>query len=448
MDKVPLTARLAEYAIGTDYAGLPDTVQREAVRAFHNWVGVALGGSTHPTVHRAGNFARRTGGTGPSTALGQGFRTDPASAAFVNCMASAVLAFDDAHMPSVAHPSGPACAAIYAVAQGRKTTGKEFLNAIALGIEMQCRVANMLVLPPSALHADIYVNGFSGPVGVGLGVGRLIGLTEQQMVWSVGIAASQASGFRGVSGSMTSQFRPGHASRAGVVAALLASEDFDCTYDPLEGRGGLIDIFAAGADQEIALAGLGQEHEMLNNRYKPYPSGIVCHPTIDACLDIAARLPEGTTISGIHLTVHPLALTMTGIRHPGTSLEARVSIFHLTSMALLHKMTGLDATAMERVTDAEVTALRDLIVADPVAGIGKGEAIVEVTLSDGSMLRSHIVKARGSRELPMSDADLERKFLELVETVLPPDKAATLSEMCWNVADSKDVSATFEEFLV
>ena len=170
--RTDLTRAIARYAVGSRFDALPHEVQREASRAFLNWIGVAIGGchETAPTL--AARFVIEKGGNPSADLIGHGVKTDVASAAFVNCIASAVLAYDDAHLPSVAHPSGPAASALFALAQSRSVTGEEFLNALALGIEIQCRVANMLVLPPSPMNPSFYVNGFSGPIGVAAAVGQ------------------------------------------------------------------------------------------------------------------------------------------------------------------------------------------------------------------------------------------------------------------------------------
>jgi len=434
-----LTRQLARYAVESRFEALPQAVQHEAARAFLNWVGVTLGGSAEDASRIAARFVASEGATPVSSVIGHGFRTSIASAAFVNCIASSVLAYDDAHLPTVAHPSGPAAAAVFALAQARAVSGAEFLNALALGIEVQCRVANMLSLPPAPMNPKFYVNGFSGPIGVAAAVGRLIRLDEQQMRWAIGTAASQASGFRAAHGTMNSHFRPGSSTRAGVVAALMAEMGFDCIENALEVDGGFIDVYAPGSDPEMALAGLGEHHEMLANRYKAYPCGIVVPPTIDACREIRARIPAGAAIARVELAVNPLVLTLTGKREPRTTIEAGISVYHWAAAALLCDQLGLDTPEAACVADPAIAELRGRIEAEARPDLGKGEAMAKVTLADGTVLESHVIHARGSLERPLTDGELNTKFADLARVRLGHDAAEALREMCWQVGDLADV---------
>jgi 2-methylcitrate dehydratase PrpD len=442
-----LTRTLACYAAETRPDALPDAVRHEAARAFLNWTAVAIGGAQEEAVRIAARFVAGKGSGEQASVIGHGFRSDVASAAFVNCIASSVLAYDDAHLPTVAHPSGPAAAALLALAQGRKVSGPEFVTALALGIELQCRIANMLVLPPAPLDTSFYVNGFSGPVGVAAAAGRLLGLDPRRMGWAFGLAASQAGGFRAVHGTMASHFRPGHATRVGLDAALLAERGFDCIDDALEAHGGFLAVFAPGSDPDLALNGLGSRHEMLANRYKPYPCGIVIHPVIDACRELRTQIPDGASISRVRLLVNPLVLTLTGKRTPRTALESHVSAFHWAAVALLEDAPGLAANGDACLADAAVAALRERIEAEADADMGKAQARVQVTLADGTMLETYVEHARGSQMRPMSDAELDAKFQDLAAGSLRPGNAEALREACWGIGDLTDVGAEIGSLL-
>ncbi|MBK5053755.1 MULTISPECIES: MmgE/PrpD family protein [Burkholderiaceae] len=64
-------------------------------------------------------------------------------------MSSSALAFDDTHLATVTRPTGPVAAPLFALCEKHPTTGEEFLNALALGIEIECRMSNVLLLPPA-----------------------------------------------------------------------------------------------------------------------------------------------------------------------------------------------------------------------------------------------------------------------------------------------------------
>jgi 2-methylcitrate dehydratase PrpD len=442
-----ITDELAAYAVRAKFSSLPDNVRTETTRAFVNWIGCVLGGCREPAVEIAAATVSRLGESGQASLIGHRRRSDVASAAFVNCVSSSVHGFDDAHLATVTHPTGPVAAALFALSEIRAVSGEDFLAALALGMEIECRLSNLLVLPPAKFNAAFYVTGLTAPVGAAAALGAARGLDEQRMRWAMGIGASQASGFRGTHGTMTAHFRPGHAARSGVWAAQLAAAGFDCSEDALEGESGFVEVFTSGADLDRAVAGLGSHFEILSNGYKPYPCGIVIHPTIDACLDISAQLRPGVQPASISLRVHPLALKLTGVRTPHSTLESHVSLFHWAAATLLRGTAGLPETRQVCIDDPDVARLRERVVAVADDALSRGEAIVEVTLADGNSLRAHVTNARGSVERPMNDDELDAKFLAQARMVLPADRAETLLQLCRNARSITDVGTQIGDAL-
>lgn len=433
-----ITRELARYAVQSRFAALPEHVRAEAARAFMNWMGCALGGSREQAVTIAAAAVAELGGAAQASIMGRQQRTDVASAAFVNCIASSVLAFDDAHLATVTHPSGPVGAALLAFSETRAVPGEDFLNAFALGIEITCRLSNMLVLPPAQFNVGFYVTGLTAPIGVACALGNLLGLDEQRMNWAIGLAASQASGFRATHGTMTAHFRPGHAARCGVWAALLAAKGFAGDDHSLEADKGFVDVFASPqASLERAVEGLGQQHELLTNAYKPYPCGIVIHPTLDACLEVRQQC-DGR-FERVVLRVHPLAISLCGVREPADTLECHVSLYHWAAAALVRGAAGVPEMQQSCIDNAEVAALRARIEAVADATIARDQAIVEVTLAGGRTLRPHVTQTRGSLKRPMTDAELDAKFRAQALLVLPPAEVDELLRRCRGVATLRDV---------
>lgn len=434
-----ITRELARYATASRYADLPELVRAEAVRAFVNWLGCALGGCNEPSVKVAAAMVARLGGAPQASIIGHTQRTDVASAAMVNCISSTCQAFDDAHLPTVTHPSSPAGGALFALCDMQSVPGEDFLNALALTIEIECRLSNALVQAPSQFNPGFYVTGLSGPIGVALGVGNLLKLNEEQMVTAIVLAASQASGFRATNGTMSAHFRPGHAARCGVWAALLAQEGYTSDDDLLEVKHGFFDVLGPRANLDLVVDGLGQHFELFLNAYKPYPCGIVIHPALDACLDIRQQVsPELKPVSAT-LRVHPFALTLCDLRTPLTMLESHVSLYHWVAAALVRGRAGLAEAQLDCIHDPQVAALRARIEAVPDETLGREQAIAEVTFSDGKTTRSHILNVRGSLARPMTDDELDAKFRAQASGVLPSAKVETLLRLCRGVASLPDV---------
>ncbi len=104
--------------------------------------------------------------------------------------------------------------------------------------------------------------------------------------------------------------------------------------------------------------GLGEKHELLNNAYKPYTCGILIHPSIDACLEIHAQLGDPQRLSQATLRVHPLALSLCGIREPKTTLESLNSLTHWAAAALVRGRASVLEMQRDCIADTVVSQLR------------------------------------------------------------------------------------------
>lgn len=438
----PATTReLADFVVRTGFADLPEVVRREGARAFLNWVGCVLGGCNHDAVAIAVAAAEEFSGPQRASVLGRGRILDGINAVFVNCLASSAHAFDDTHLATVTHPTGPVAAVLLALAERGRITGAEYLAALAIGIEVTCRLSNALLVPPARGQVGWYITGVTGGIGAALAAAKVLGLDRQRTIWALGLAAAQSSGFRQTHATMATSFVPAHAARCGLQAALLAARGFTCSDRILEGPHGLATVFAEEAHLAAATDGLGTRWEMLDNTYKPYPCGIVIHPAIDACLQLVqetALVPD--TIARVRLGVHPLCLTLCDRPAPGNAHEAKVSLQHWTAVSLVRRAAGLAEGTDACVRDPAVCAVRDRVEAAPDASVGRDGAVVRIELADGRLLEKRVEHCIGSLARPMTDAELEAKFMGQALPVLPDAAARALMHLCWRLEALDDVA--------
>lgn len=430
-----ITRELAAYAAGARYSDFPAHVQAEGARAFLNWVGCVFGGCKDPAVAIALANAADEGGHPHASVIGHPLRTGVAQAAFLNCLSSTVMSFDDTHLATVTHPTGPVAAAIFAQAERQPVSGQDFLAALVVGLEIECRLSNLLLMPPARTEIGWFITGVTGPVGAAAAMARLMHLDEQRTRAAIGLAVQQASGTRVAHGSQTAFLVPAHAARSGVSAGQLAARGFTCTDQTLEGGKGFVDVFGKGGGLQQAVDGLGTHFEFLSNAYKPYPSGIVVHPATDACLEIAQQLPRGVAIGSVSLRVHPLALDLCGRRDPVNPVEAQLSVYHWAAATLLRRSAGIAVLEAACIADPAVVSLRARVDAQADAQLGRDEAFAEVTLADGTVFQAHVQHARGSVTRPMTDDELDAKFRDQVSPLLPHAACERLLRACRDVAD-------------
>lgn len=443
----PITQEISAYAVESHYADLPMQVKKEASRAFLNWIGCVLGGCGEKVAINAAAGVPVTSEAPHAMLIGHGQRSDLASAAFVNCVSSSALAYDDTHLATVTHPTGPVAAALLAYAETVPISGPDFLNALALGIEIQCRLSNVLLLPPAKSNHAIYITGLTGPIGTATALGRAMEFGKQQMVWAIGLAATQAAGFRATHGSMAGLVVPAFGARTGIFATQLALSGMECSENILEGSMGFVEIFSPEGNPDRAVDDLGVHFELLSNTYKPYPAGIVVHAAIDACMEILDQIPPGSEVQSVKLRVHPLALKLADRRHPATSLEAQVSLYHWAAAIFLRGSADIETLHQTVIEAPDIAALRERIEAQADPSLRRDEAKAEVVLTCGSKLHAHIHNARGSIARPMNDDELDAKFLNQAKRVLPLGDAEALLHRLRNLAYEEDVGRLLTDAL-
>jgi 2-methylcitrate dehydratase PrpD len=427
-----VTRTLARYVLSVRYDDLPDPVRKEARRTLLNWVGCAVGGSRHETVDVAIAALAPFSGPPQATVLGRRERLDILHASLMNGISSHVFDFDDTHLKTVIHPAGPVVSALLALAEHRPMSGRDFLTSMVVGIETECRIGNAVY--PAHYDRGWHITGTAGVFGAAAACGRSLGLSEQQMVWALGLAATQPVGLREMFGTMTKSFHPGRAAQNGLTAALLASRGFTSTELGLEGKSGWANVLSTSRNYAEITGNLGRSYEISLNTYKPFACGIVIHPTIDACIQLRHehRL-TADAIDRIDLRVHPLVLELTGKKTPTTGLESKFSVYFAAALAIVVGSAGIRDFSDANAKSPTIVALRDRVTAAVDSTLKEEQVRATIVLKDGRRLEKSIEHVVGSVERPMSDADLENKFLALAEGILPETQTRTLIARCWEV---------------
>lgn len=375
-------------------------------------------------------------------------KTDAQHAALLNGIASHVHDYDDTHLATIIHPTGPVASALLAYAEHKGgVSGETALCALIAGIEASCKIG-LAVWPE---HYDIgwHITSSTGSVGAAVAVGKMMALSEEQMAHAIGLAAVQVIGLREMFGSDTKSFHPGRAAQSGLMAALLAQTGYTSSLHALEAKRGWANVVGRGGTPKLQhfLAGLGQEWEIEANAFKPFPCGIVCHPIIDGCVQIHNEMRlAGLSIDKVQRVdarVHPLVIELTSKREPKDGLQGKFSVFHGGAVGLLYGKAGPAQYADDMVTDPSVIALRDKIHAISDNGLVADETQLIVQLTDGAKIEKHVDHAVGSLEVPMSDDQLTQKFVDQSFLVIG-DNAQRASDAAWKIAECDDVAKVLQ----
>src|SRR6185295_17216411 len=374
-----VTRTLARYIVSARREDLAAPIRHEAARTLLNYVGCAVGGSHHETVDFALAALAPFSGPAQATILGRKERLDILHASLMNGISSHVLDYDDTHLRTIIHPAGPVASAILALSETRPVSGADFLNALVVGVEVECRIGNAVY--PAHYNTGWHITGTAGVFGAAAAAGKLIGLSEQQMLWALGLASTQPVGLQEMFGTMTKSFHPGRAAQNGLTSALMAARNFTSSTQSLEAKYGWGNVLSTARDYSQITSKLGSTWEIAVNTYKPFACGIVMHPTIDGCIQLRNEQKlTAAAIDRLELRVHPLVLELTGKKTPATGLEGKFSIYHAAAVALIEGGGGVSQFSDRAVRDKDVMALRDRVATTVDAGIKEDQVRIVVTL--------------------------------------------------------------------
>jgi aconitate decarboxylase len=422
---------------------LPEEVTHAALRSFYNWAGCTIGGSTHPATTIARNALSRFSGQPTSTLLGTTTQTDAQHAALFNGIASHVHDYDDTHLDTIIHPTGPVASALLAITETlpRPVSGEEFLIALVAGIEAECKVGKAVW--PAHYDVGWHITSTAGSIGAAVAVSKILRLGVEQVAHAIGLAATQVTGLREMFGSQTKSFHPGRAAQNGIVAAVLAGEGYTSSVQALEAKRGWGNVVGGGHRLGEEIGGLGISWETVRNAFKPFPCGIVVHPVIDGCVWVNRELGrigvEVSDVESVLVRVHPLVLELTGKTAPKDGLEAKFSVYHGGAVGLLFGKATPAQYEDEVVVDVKVVQLRDRFRAVSDQNLRADQCHLVVKVAGRDDIKKQVDYAVGSLERPMTDEQLTAKFSDQCVRTMGQEMTDKASQWCWGLMLEDDM---------
>jgi len=430
-----VTGEAAAFAADLEFQDLPDEALQIAKRCVLDGLGLMLAGSDQPCTAIVRRQSMGLGIVPEATVFGsKEIMLAAPLAALVNGTAGHAMDWDDTQL-SVApdriyglltHPTIPPLAAGLAVAEKLGgVSGKDFLTAFLAGFEVECKIAE-------AIRPDHYKKGFhtSGTVGTfaaAITAGKLLRLPASRLRHALGASASMAAGIRVNFGTMMKPAHVGRAAFNGVSAALWAADGFEASPEGLDGPWGFFQVMGGGFDPENIVGCFGKPHTIVDPgvSIKPYPCGVLTHPSMDAMLALVKEYdlkPED--VSEIVLYAGHNILNPIRYRIARNELQAKFSMPFLLSAILISRRAGAKEFTDPFVNSAPVQAMMRLVRTefDPeieARGHEKIRSRLEVVLKDRrKIVRDSGEAYRGGPDNPLSDEELQAKFSDCSEKIL------------------------------
>jgi 2-methylcitrate dehydratase PrpD len=432
-----VTPTLARFIVDTTWQDIPETARHEAKRALLNFFAVAIAGCRTEPVELALTTLVEFSGGKQATIVGRTERIDALGAAFLNAAGANVFDYCDTHLPTVVHPTAPLAPALLSLAELRRVTGPELLLAFVLGFEIECRVGG--AVSPGHYPKGWHITSTCGVFGSAAGAAKLLGLNENQVIWTLGNAATQSAGLCECLGWPAKSVSVGNAARNGLLSALLAGKGFSGPAEPIAGAQGFLAAMGEPPDWAALTEGLGKTWEVNDNSIKPYPAGFVIHPLLDCALDWRRQHPAAA-VERVAARGNPLLLQRTDRPEVATGRESQVSLQHAVAAALVLGKAGLDQFTDACVNDPAVREMRRRIEVESDPAISTIAVEMDFWTSDGKKHSVSTEAARGSSANPLKDSDIEQKLLDEARSWRPTHDVRPLIDAVWGLDKSGDVS--------
>ena len=432
-----VSAIIAEYASAANQKSLPTCVTHDFKRALLDYMSCIISGSKEPIVSAlASCLDSDKKSSSPSF--------DIYNNAFINGVRAHAIDFDDGYTQGSCHPGAVIFPAVFSIAKKYNSSTDEIIKAVVLGYDVMLRIA--ATVHPTSAKYGFHNTSIAGIFGAAAAAASIIGLDSKKMRNALGLAASFSGGILEFleEGADSKRLHAGKAARDGVLCAEMAARGISGPNHFLEGNFGFFNAFTRNEIRSnFIIDSIGQKFLISDVYFKLYPCCRHYHAAIDAALDLKSEVNfQINEIKSIEIGLYEIAVKGHDQKIIKNLLEAQMSAPCAISLALLDNEvsnTSFSTSSLDRL-DFQRTIEKTTTVIDPLCesiypSVRSG--VVTLTLTNGTQLQKRIDNPKGESSNPLSDTDLEKKFINNSKSIISNDKISEILEKIWNF-DNKD----------
>src|SRR5882672_4120725 len=440
----PVMAKLSTYMSEAGGRAIPDEVVEKAKHHILDTFAAMISGVDLPPARAALQYARDFNTDKTATIVASKMTATPPEAAFVNGMLAQSDETDDSNEYSQSHPG---CAIVpAALAAGEKfgIDGTRFLRAVTLGYDIGPRMTISFGAIDFRNNSHKSTHAISSVFGSAAAAGCAANLNAQQMRWLLDYTAQQSSGLgawtRDTEHMEKAFVFAGMTARSGVTSALVVHAGFDGIDDIFSGVDNYFLAYAPNANPEELVKQLGERYEIARTNIKKWTVGSPIQAPLDAMYIILKKRavnPEDVKSLVVRLA-NTEARVVDNREMPDICLQHMVAVMLIDKTASFHA-----AHDKPRMKDPDVLRVRAKVQLVPSEELEKMEparqAIVEITLNDGTVLSDHVTDVRGTVDNPMTREEVVQKCRDLVEPVLGKANCTNLIDKVIGIEKVTDI---------
>jgi len=440
----PVMAKLSAYMSEAGGRALPDEVVEKAKHHILDTFAAMISGSDLPPARAAFQYARDFTSDKTSTIVASKMTASPPEAAFINGMLAHSDETDDSNEFSQSHPGCSVVPATLAAGEKFGIDGTRFLRAVTLGYDIGPRMTISFGAIDFRNNSHKSTHAISSIFGSAAAAGSAADLNAQQMRWLLDYTSQQSSGI-GAWNRDTEHIEKafvfaGMTARSGVTSALVVHAGFDGIDDIFSGVDNYFLAYAPNAKPEELASQLGERYEITRTNIKKWTVG----SPIQAPLDCMYNILNKHAVNPSDVKSIVVRLANTEARVVDNREMPDICLQHMVSVMLLDKTASFRAAHDKaRMKDPAVLAVRAKVQLVSSEELEKMEparqAIVEITLNDGTVLSDHVTDVRGTVDNPMTREEVIQKCRDLVEPVLGKENCSNLIDKIIGIEKVKDI---------
>ncbi|WP_257098725.1 MmgE/PrpD family protein [Pseudovibrio flavus] len=449
MTNISYSRRYARFGLALDTSDIPQADTRYAKLLLLDLLGCAVGALKTSEAEICARYTQATGNiSGPASIWCTGTKTSADNAALTNGIIAHTLELDDFF--GIDHSGAVIIPALVAACEQvgpEKVSGEDFLAAMIFGYEIGRRLLDCMGGYRAHNRSGWHTTGTLGAICAAAAVGRLLKLTEDQLVHAIGIGGSFTGGTWAFNadGAMTKRYHAGKAAETGLKAALLAREGFTGPEQIIEAEwGGYLTTYCGGntPDESKLLDGLGDDLRIHWAGVKAYACCRGIHSSLDVILGM--KREHGLTaeqIEKVEIVLTPGQLRQLGNCAPKARLEAQLSLPFSIAIALITGRADYDCFDEAWLSNPEVLVVLSKITLIEQTGLPDSyEPVVTVSLQDGEQLSGQVHKALGDPENPVPPEDIIAKYRGLAQRSISEDDTLELEGIVLSLEESQSIA--------
>ena len=437
------------------YNSIPKKVVELGKKHILDGFGLAIAGSVARTGEYLFKHIKKNSAKGKATVIGSKMKVPSSFAALANGTGIHSDDYDDTQLAVgkdrvyglLTHTTAPCLPSAFAEGEIKKISGKDFLNAYLVGVDVECKISE--AMSPRHYQHGFHSTATCGTLASASAAAKIRGYKVNQIQKSLAIAASLSAGLRENFGTMTKPLHAGRAAESGVIACDLVQLGWSSTDKILESPRGFFQAHGGGYELNSIKGKLGKPwtFDKPGISIKPHPCGSLTHPGMTKMLELILKhdiKPQDVVKVDVG-TSHNMQNAL--IHHRQTNeFQAKFSMEYSMAVLIVRRRAYIPEYQDREVNRPDVQAMLRKVnfykseIAEK-AGYDKMTTVIDIYLKNGKKISGRGDFGKGSPMIPMSYEEVADKFMgcaEFAKWQLAKSKA--IIKAVSNLEKIKDIS--------